>query len=141
MINHCIALGTFPNQLKLAKVIPDYKSGPSVDIQNYSPIYRLPSLSKIFERVILNRLVSFPGRNSLIIPTQFGFRYNHSTIYPILDIITESYQNIDVKRFSSLILLDIKKAFDSVSHEILIKKLAFTNGVANKLLHSYLQNR
>ena len=114
-----------------------------MDIQNYRPISLLSSLSKIFERVILNRLVSFLERNSLIIPTQFGFRHNHSTIHSILDIITESYQNIEDKRFSALILLDIKKAFDSVCHKLLIKKLEFygIRGVANKLLHSYLQNR
>ena len=93
--------------------------------------------------MILNRLVSCLERNGLIIPTQFGFRHNHSTIHSILDIITESYQNIEDKRFSALILLDIKKAFDSVCHKILIKKLEFygIRGVANKLLHSYLQNR
>ena len=114
-----------------------------MDIQNYRPISLLSSLSKIFERVILNRLVSFLEQNSLIIPTQFGFRHNRSTIHSILDIITESYQNIEDKRFSALILLDIKKAFDSVCHKILIKKLEFygIRGVANKLLHSYLQNR
>ena len=135
MISHCIALGTFANQLKLAKVIPIYKSGPSVDTQNYCLISLFSSFSKIFERLILNRLVSFLERNSLIVPRQFGFRHNHSTIHPICDIITESYQNIDDKHFSSFILLHIKKAFDSVSHEILIKKLEFygIRGVANKL--------
>ena len=73
MINHCIALSSFPNQLKLAKVMPVYKSGSSVNIQSYRPISLLPSLSKIFERVILNRLVSFLERNSLIILKQFVF--------------------------------------------------------------------
>ena len=100
-------------------------SGPSVDIQNYRPISFFSSLCKIFERVILNRLVTFLERNSLIIPAQFGFRLNNSTIHPILDIITESYQNIDDKRFSALILLDIKKAFDSICHKIFYKKLEF----------------
>ena len=68
---------------------------------------------------------------------------NHSTIHSILDIITESYQNIDDKRFFALLFLDIKKVFDSVSHKILINKLEFygIRGVANKLSHSYLQNR
>ena len=74
MINHCITLGTSLNQLKLAKVISGYKSEASVDVQNFRPIISLlPSPSKIFERVILNRLVSFLERNNLIITAQFGF--------------------------------------------------------------------
>ena len=108
MINHCIAFGTFPNQLNLAKVIPVYKSGTSVYIQIYCPISLLPSLSKIFEQVILNKLVSFLERNSLVILTQFGFHHNHSTIHPILDIITESYQNINDKFFLLLSFLILK---------------------------------
>ena len=87
-----------------------------MDIQNYRPISLLPSPSKIFERVIQNRLVSFLEQNSFIIPVHFGFRYNHSTIH---DIAAESYQNNGDKRFSSLILLDIKKGFDSVSDKLL----------------------
>ena len=141
-----MVLGTFPNQLKLAKVIPVYKSGPSVNIQNYPPISLLSSLSKIFEGVILNRLVYFLEQNSSVISTQFGFHHNHSIIHTILDIIAESYENIDDKRFSTLMFLyfsDIKKAFDSLCHKILTKKLEFydIHGVANKLLHLYLQNR
>ena len=103
----------------------------------------LSTISKIFERLILNRLVSFLERNNLIIATQFGFRHKHSTILPILDLITESYQNIDDKRFSILIFLDIKKAFDSVCHIELIKKLKYYGicGEANKLLESYLRDR
>ena len=144
MVNNCIALSTFPNQRKLTKVIPVYKSGSFVDIRNCRPISLLLSFSEIFDRVILNRLVSFLKRNNLIIPTQFDFRRNHFTIHFILDIITESYQNVDDKRFSALILSDIKKAFDSVSHKILIKKLEFygIRVVANnKILHSQLQNK
>ena len=57
-----------------------------MEIQNYRPITLLSSLSKIFERVILNTLVFLLEQDSLIIPTQFGFRHNHSTIHPILDI-------------------------------------------------------
>ena len=71
--NHCIALGTFPNQRKLTKVIPVNKSVPSVDIQNYRPISLFTSSSKIFEQLILNRLISFLEKNCLIIPTQFDF--------------------------------------------------------------------
>ena len=58
-LNHCIAFGHFPNKLKIAKVIPVYKAGPTNQPENYRSISRLPSMSKIFERLILNRLVSF----------------------------------------------------------------------------------
>ena len=75
----------------------------------------------------------------MIIPIQFGLCRNHSTIYAILDNRTESYQSIDDKLFSALILLDTKKAFDSVCHKIPIKKLEIygIRAVTNKLLHSY----
>ena len=100
-------------------------------------------MSKIFERLILNRLVSFFQRNKILLPTQFGFRHNHSTLYPILDIMTECYNNIDHKRFSTFLFLDIKKAFDSVRHKKLLKKLNFygIRGIANTLISSYLRNR
>ena len=106
MIYHCIALGTFPNQLKLAKIIPVYKSGSSVDIQTYRPIFPSFIFSKIFEWVILNRLVYFLEQNSLIDSTQFGVLHNHSTI---IDIITESYENIDDKCFLLLSFLILKQ--------------------------------
>ena len=118
-----MSFGVFPNQLKIAKVVPVYQSGPPEDLHNYCPISLLSTISKIFERVILNRSVSFLERNDLITATQFGFRHKHSTIHPILDLITECYQNIDDKRFSTIIFLDIKKAFDSVCHIKLIKNL------------------
>ena len=87
--------------------------------------------------------MSFLERNNLIIPSQFGLRHKHSTIHPILDLLTECYQNIEKKRFSALIFLDIKKAFDSVCHKKLLKKLEYygIRGIADMLLHSYLLNR
>ena len=115
----------------MAKVIPIYKSGCPNEPGNYRPISLLSCIAKIFERVIFNRMVSFLERNTLIISTQFGFRYKHSTVHPILDLITESYQNIEEKRFSTLLLLDIRKAFDSYG----------IRGVPHKLLDSYLSER
>ena len=145
ILNLCISNGVFPNNLKVAKVIPVYKSGCPNEPGNYRPISLLSSrpIAKIFERVILNRMVSFLERNNFIISTQFGFRHKHSTIYPILDLITESYQNIEEKRFFTLLLLDIRKAFDSVPHPILLKKIEFygIRGVSYTLLDSYLSER
>ena len=127
----------------MAKVIPVHKSGCPNEPGNYRPISLVLSIAKIFERVILNRMVSILERNNLIISTQFGYRHKHSIIHPILDLIIESYQNIEEKRFSTLLLLDIRKAFDSVPHPTLLKKLEFygIRGVSYTLLDSYLSER
>ena len=85
IINKCISFGIFPNRLKVAKAIPVYKSGPADSPENYRPISLLSSLSKIFERIILNKMISFFEQNNILISTQFGFRHNHSTLHPILD--------------------------------------------------------
>ena len=87
-------------------------------------------------------MISFFEHNNILISTQFGFRHNHSTLYPILDILTDCLDNIQNKNFTTLMFLDIKKAFDSVCHKKLIKKLDFygIRGVANDLLQSYLNS-
>ena len=78
-----------------------------------------------------------------IVPTQYGFRHNRSTIHAMLDLITTCYDNLNSKKFSPLIFLDIQKAFDSVSHQKLVKKLEYygIRGIANSLIRSYLRNR
>ena len=112
-------------------------------LPNYRPISLLPSLSKLIERPICNRLLSFFTRNNTIVPSQYGFRHNRSTIHAILDLITSCLDNINKKKFSTMIFLDIKKAFDSVSHNKLLKKHDYYGicGVANLLLKSYLNDR
>ena len=82
LLNHCMSFGVFPNQLKKAKVVPVYKSGPPEELRNYRPISLLLTISKLFVRVILNTLVSFLEKNNLITATQFGFR--HNTLLSIL---------------------------------------------------------
>ena len=143
ILNCCLSNGIFPSKLKLAKVIPVFKKGAPDQLNNYRPISLLPSLSKIFERLIYNRLLSFFTSNNTIVPTQYGFRHKRSTIHAILDLITECYDNLDISQPSALLFLDIRKAFDSVSHDKLLKKLDFygIRGVANSLLKSYLYGR
>ena len=109
---HCIALGTFPNQLKLFQ----FTSLDLLWIFKIIVLYPFFCLSQKYLNVIRNTLVSFLERNSLIIPTQIGFRQNHSAIHSILDTITECYQNVEGKRFSVLIFLDVKNVFDFVCH-------------------------
>ena len=135
-------LRSFSKQIKSGRCYTNiqYKSGCPNEPGNYRPISLLSCIAKIFERVTF---FFFLERNNLIISTQFGFRHKHFTIHPILDLITESYQNIEEKRFSTLLLLDIRKAFDSVPHPIFLKNLEFygIRGVSHKLLDSYLSER
>ena len=91
ILNCCITASIFPSKLKLAKVVPVYKKGPTDQLTNYRPISLLPSLSKVFERIICNRLLSFFTSMNTIVPTQYGFRHNRSTIHAMLDLITTRY--------------------------------------------------
>ena len=133
-----------PSKLKLAKVVPIYKKGPTNQLTiNYRPTSLLPSLSRVFERIICNRLLSFFTRINTIVPTQYDFRHNRSTIHAVLDLITTFHDNLNCKKFSALIFLDIPKASDSVSHQKLVKKLEYygIRGVANSLFCSYFRSR
>ena len=143
IINRCLSLGVFPQKLKNAKVIPVHKSGPTDKIKNYRPISLLTSLSKIFEKFLLKRLVSFLDTHKILFPVQFRFRRAHSTIHPIIDLITTCFDAIEEKKFTNLTFLDIKKAFDAVCHNKLLLKLHHygIRGIANHLLKSYLTER
>ena len=112
ILNCCLTAGIFPSKLKLAKVVPVYKKGTTDQLTNYQPISLLPSLSKVFEPIICNRLLSFFTCMNTIVPTQYGCRHNRSTIHAMLDLITIGYDNLNSIKFSALIFLDIQKAFD-----------------------------
>ena len=88
-------------------------------------------------------MLSFFNCNNVFVPTQYGFRHKRCTIYPILDLITSCLDNIQNKDISALLFLDIQKAFDSVSHSILLRKLEHygIRGIANSLMKMYLEKR
>ena len=129
-------------QIKIAKVIPVYYAEPTTQPGNYRPISLLPSLSKIFERPNLSRLISFFLTQKNINSNSIWFS-TYYLMYPSLNILTECYDNIQHKHFSTLLFLDIKKAFDSVCHKKLLKKLSYygIRDVSNTFIYSYLRNR
>ena len=142
-VNSALSLGIFPDDLKLAKIIPLFKSGNKLDRNNYRPISLLSCFSKIFEKVIFHRLSHFFDKHSVLASCQYGFRSNRSTPHAILDIVTAIYDNINIKQYTALVTLDLTKAFDTVSHERLLIKLENygVRGTALKLMESYLLNR
>jgi len=143
VINECICDGVFPNNLKIATVVPLFKSGDSEIPTNYRPISVLTYFSKIFEKVLYRRLDDYFTKNNLLSQQQYGFRNNHSTSLAITDLHENLLRNLDNKLISCAVFLDLRKAFDSVNHSILLTKLEHygVRGNALKLIQSYLSNR
>ena len=109
--------GIFPDILTIAAVTPIHKTDSTTLTSNYCPISVLPCLSTILEKLIKTRLTSFLEKHSILYPKQYGFRTKHSTTHAVLDITTGLFDNINDKIFSCLVMLDLRKAFDTVSHE------------------------
>lgn len=143
IINQSLLTGIFPNKLKIAKVIPLYKKGDHNIIGNYRPISLLPSISKVFEKIVYNQLYSYFSENDLFYDGQYGFRNNHSTELASIDFIDRILQYLDNKQKPIAIYMDLSKAFDTLNHNILLNKLQFY-GVHNTELQffkSYLTSR
>ena len=143
LINHSLNSGTYPNALKLAKVISIFKSGKKSDPANYRPIALLSNFSKIYEKVILSRMLTFIKMQNLLYENQFGFRANHTTelaLIKLVDTITSAWDN---NKYVCSVLIDLKKAFDTVDIHILLYKLNAYGfrGLPLQLISSYLQNR
>lgn len=136
--NKLMKNGEFSNTLKVAKISPIYKTGPKSDPGNYRPISVL--LSKIFERISFSRLIKYVDRYNLLSERQYGFRAKSNTTAATIHLITKIKCNIDAKHVVLGIFIDLKKAFDTVSHKLLLHKLSNigSGGNALKILTSYL---
>ena len=143
VVNISLLNGVFPSELKIARVIPLFKSGEPRNFSNYRPVSVLPLFSKILERLMYTRLLSFITKNNILYVFQFGFRKFHSpnlALIILVDRISKALENGDFVRG---LFLDFSKAFDTVNHSILYKKLEFygVRGLALKWFQSYLSER
>lgn len=143
LINLGLSESRFPDCFKLSKVTPVFKSGDKHSTKNYRPISVLNSISKIFEHIINTQLSEFLDSNNLISPNQFGFRKKSSTTSACINLTNFLTKNLDDGKYVACMFLDLRRAFDSLDHALLVKKLTSFK-LSNKsieLIQSYLYNR
>ena len=143
LYNSSLELEEFPDALKIARVNPGYKSGPPDKIDNYRPIAALPLFSKFFEKLTLFRMDNFITGQNLLTPSQFGFRNGCSTTHAIVKLLSHIVQAYHRKQYSACFFLDLRKAFNTIDHKILLQKLEHYGfrGQCYRFLRSYYQNR
>ena len=143
LFNIFVNMGVYPDSLKVAKVTPLHKKRDKTIDDNFRPISVLTQINKIFEKLIHERLVTFTNEHSILPNNQFGFRKKHSASHGITHLNEQVTKNLESKKISAVLFMDLKSAFDTVNHNILIRKLdhyGIRNNVLD-LLISYLTNR
>ena len=127
---------------KSARISPIFKNGDGSDVNNYRPISILPVISKLLERSVFDQMYPFLNSKGLIHDRQSGFRPKHSTCTALVNVTEDWYDSIDKGEYIGVVMLDLKKAFDTVSHDILVKKLSnydISQHVSNGLVAIFLK--
>ena len=138
-----INTGIFPTEWKIARVTPIFKKGKKNDLNNYRPISVIPTVAKIFEKLVYDQLFSYFNDNKLLTSHQSGFRSFHSTLTALTEATNSWAVNIDNGLLNGVVFLDLKKAFDTIDHSIILRKLKFY-GIEQETLkwfQSYLYDR
>ena len=142
-INQCFENGIYPENLKHSKVTPIFKKGDKNLVENYRPISIIPILGKILELAYKIRLMDYFESKHLINPYQFGYRKGKSTVEALTNIIISVTDELEKGNMSSTSFIDLSKAFDCVSHDILLLKLETygIRGLALSFIESYISDR
>ena len=143
IVNKSFKSGIFPDPLKLAKIVPIFKSGDKKVISNYRPISVLIFFSTIFEKPISKYLLAFLDSNNTLYKFQFGFQKKYSTSHAIIFIVERINTALNAGKHVADVFLDFRKAYDTVNHSILLKKM-HAYGICGNILDwfkNYLNNR
>ena len=140
IFNRAIYTQTYPSDLNIAKVSAIFKFGEKEDLNNYRPISVIPTLARVFERLIYNQIYDYLTNNNLLNSKQYGFRSLHSTALALSE--STNHWLLDIGN-GKMIFLDIEKAFDTVNHDILLQKMRAygISGPELEFFDSYLKNR
>ena len=135
--------GVFPVKCKIALILPVFKSDDPSLFSNYRPISILPCLSKVFEKLFYLRLSGLLRKFNILNYHQYGFRPYHSTAMAISELVNNIYEGFENNQYIVGVFIDLKKAFDTVNHEILLDKLNFygIRDIPLTWLISYLSHR
>ena len=141
ILNHCIRKGNFPDKMKIARITPLLKKGTRQDKECYRPVSVLSCFSKIYERYILNAMLSHV--NTILNDTISAYRQGYSCHHVLLKLTDKWRRHLDQNKTVGAVLMDLSKAFDCLPHELLIAKLGAYGFSKNtlKFFHSYLKNR
>ena len=141
--NSSIKNGIFPDLWKIARVAAIFKSGKRCNSNNYRPISVLSIFSRVLEKIVHDQLHEFLKVNGILTNNQYAFRKLYSTIMSLINSTEHWLENADNRKLNMTVFLDLKKAFDTVDHKILIDKL-FKYGIKGKereWFKSYLSGR
>ena len=143
LINKSFHLGIVPDLWKCAKVSPLFKGGDRNFVTNFRPVSLLPLPSKIIEKIVHNRMTVFFDENDILDPNQGGFRKKHSTIDTIAHLTNDIFNGINSGKLTMSCFIDMAKAFDTVNHVILCKKICKLGLAGNilKWVKNYLCQR
>ena len=138
-----ILTGLYPNDWKAAKVTPLLKKGIKSDPNNYRPISVIPVVSKVFEKIVYSQLYHYLDSNKLLLGCQSGFRSLHSTLTALLEATDAWSVNIDNGLLNGVVFIDLTKAFDTIDHKIILRKMSYlgVDQAAIKWFSSYLSGR
>ena len=143
IINLSFKTSLVPNKLKIARVIPLYKSGNKALPGNYRPISVLPALSKILERVAYEQIADHLEKYNMLTSCQFGFRKRYNTELAVTLFTDNIRREMDHGKLTGAVFIDLQKAFDTVEHSIILKKLPYYGISSAELIwvKSYLKDR